>query len=45
MQHPASESRGEGAAFAPVSFHSVLPSETLICSDDLGAASYISPPP
>jgi hypothetical protein len=32
-------------SLAPIAFHSVTPSATLISTDDLGAASYISPPP
>jgi hypothetical protein len=44
-RRPAAHSRGEDRALAPVSFHSVLPSAALISTDDLGAASYISPPP
>jgi hypothetical protein len=44
-RRPACHGRGEDAALAPVSFHSVLPCAALISTDDLGAASYISPPP
>jgi hypothetical protein len=50
--HPATSSRrpaahggSDAASYAPVSFHSAMPRAALICTDDLGAASYISPPP
>jgi hypothetical protein len=45
IRRPAAHRRGDDTALAPVSFHSVLPCVALISTDDLGAASYISPPP
>jgi hypothetical protein len=34
-----------GSFLAPIAFHSAAPFASLTSTDDLGAASYISPPP
>jgi hypothetical protein len=42
---PGFDRRKRVIVLAPIAFHSVTPSATLTSTDDLGAASYISPPP
>jgi len=42
---PEPQDRVAERSLAPIAFHSAVPVASLICADDFGAASYISPPP
>jgi len=44
-RRPEPQDRVAERALAPIAFHSAIPVASLICADDFGAASYISPPP